>query len=97
MPDEEFGDMVELGDAEISSKRRLTAFFSNNPNADVGGLDHGDVIAAIPDAGDAFLGVLADKKCYLCFLSGRASTGYHCGKKDCKGDEWGLESGGEQV
>lgn len=51
---------MEGGDAEICGEGGLAPFFSHDADADVGGLDHGDVVAAVADAGDAFLGEGAD-------------------------------------
>ena len=60
MPDEEFGEVVELGYAEVCGEGGLVPFFADYSDADVGCLDHGDVVAAVADAGYSFAGVVAD-------------------------------------
>lgn len=87
VPNEEFRQVVEGGDAEVGGERGLAAFLADDADADVGGLDHGDVVAAVTDAGDAFLGVCADEGCDIGFLSRGAAAGDDGGELDGEGDE----------
>lgn len=87
VPDEELGQVVEGGDAEVGGEGGLAAFLADDADADVGGLDHGDVVAAVADAGDAFLGVGADEGRDVGFLGGGAAAGDDGGELDGEGDE----------
>lgn len=87
MPDEKFCQITELFDREISGERCLSSFLSNDTDTNVGGLDHGDVVATIADTADALLGVLADEPGYICFLRW-GTTACNDGRKlDGDGDE----------
>lgn len=57
MPNKQLDKVAELLDAEVSRERGLAAFFADDADAHVGGLNHGDVVAAVADAADALLGV----------------------------------------
>ena len=57
MPNKQLDKVAELLDAEVRRERGLAAFFADDADAYVGGLDHGDVVAAVADAADALLGV----------------------------------------
>ncbi len=96
VPDEELRQVVEGGDAEVGGEGGLAAFLADDADADVGGLDHGDVVAAVADAGDAFLGVCADEGCDIGFLSGGAAAGDNGGELDGEGDE-GVAVVGQEV
>ena len=87
VPDEQLGEMVELGDGEIGGEGGLPAFFSHNSNADVGGLDHGDVVATVTNAGDAFVRVGADEEGDVGFLGWGAAAGDYGRQEDGDGDE----------
>ena len=82
VPDEEFGQVVEGGQGEVGGEGGLPAFFAEDADADVGGLDHGDVVAAVADGGDAFVGVRADEGCEGGFLGGGAAAGDEGGEGD---------------
>lgn len=75
MPDEQLREMVEAGYGEVGGEGSLTAFLANDADTYVGGLNHGDVVAAVADAGDAFLGELADQVSHVGFLRGRTAAG----------------------
>lgn len=87
VPDEELRKVVEGGDAEVCGEGGLTTFLADDADADVGGLDHGDVVATVADAGDAFLGVCADEGCDIGFLCGGAAASDDSGELDGEGDE----------
>lgn len=76
VPDEEFGQVVELRDAEVGGERGLAAFFSDDADPNVRGLDHGDVVATIADAGDPLTCVVANEGCHVGLLRRRTATGY---------------------
>lgn len=87
VPNEEFYQVAELFDGEVGGERGLTAFFSDDADTDVGGLDHGYVVAAVADAAYAFLGVLTDQESDVGLLGGGATTGDYGGKEDGNRDE----------
>ena len=69
-PDEQLDKVAELFNAEVGREGRLTTFFADNTDADVGSLNHRDVVAAVTDAAHAFLGVGADQTRNVGFLRG---------------------------
>jgi len=77
----------ELRDAEVRGEGGLTAFFAYDSDADVCGLDHAYIVAAIAYAGDAFAGIGTDEKCDVGFLGWRAPTGDDGRETDGEGDE----------
>ena len=87
VPDEEFGEVGELCDAKVGSEGGLTAFFADDTDTDVCGLDHADIIAAVTNAGDAFLGESADEEGDVGFLGWGAAAGDDGWEADCLGDE----------
>ena len=87
VPDEQFGQVVELGDAEVGGERGLSAFFADDADADVCGLDHGDVVAAVADTGYAFLCVFADEEGDVGFLGRGTAAGNYSGEENCEGDK----------
>ncbi|KAI7091869.1 phospholipid-translocating P-type ATPase [Hortaea werneckii] len=87
VPDEEFGDVRELGEGEVGGEGGLSAFFADDAEADVRRLDHGDVVAAVADAGDAFAGPGADEEGEVGFLGRGAATRDHGGETHGGGDE----------
>lgn len=60
MPHEQFGKVVKLRYGKVCGEGGLAAFFPNNTNTNVGGLDHGDIVAAISDAGDPLASVVSN-------------------------------------
>ena len=72
--------MAELGDGEVGGERGLAAFFSDDTNAYIRGLDHGDVVATVADAADALLGEISDQMGDVCFLGRGATAGDYCGE-----------------
>jgi len=90
MPDKEFDQVAELLNAEVGGERGLAAFFADDADAYVRGLDHGDVVAAVADATDALFGVGANKAGHVGFLRGGASAGDDGGQLDGDGDEFGA-------
>ena len=70
VPDEQFGQVVEMRDAEVGGEGGLAALFADDADADVGGLDHADVVAAVADGGHFLACVLADEEGDGGFLGG---------------------------
>ena len=87
VPDEEFGDVVEVCEGEVGGEGGLAAFFADDADADVGGLDHGDVVAAVADGEDAGVRVGADEEGQVGFLGGGAAAGDYGWEEDGEGDE----------
>ena len=75
VPDEQLGEMVEVRDGEVSGERGLPPLFADDANADVGGLDHGDVVATVTNAGDAFVCMGADEEGDVSFLGWGTAAG----------------------
>ena len=96
VPHEQFRQVVERRDAEIRRERRLPPFFAHDADPDVGRLDHGDVVAAVADAGDPFLGEGTDQGRHVGFLGRRAAACDHGGELDGGGDE-GVAVVGQEV
>ncbi|KAI7506240.1 hypothetical protein KC367_g2 [Hortaea werneckii] len=87
VPDKEFGDVRELGEGEVGGEGGLSALFADDAEADVRRLDHGYVVAAVADAGDAFAGPGADEEGEVGFLGWGAATGDHGRETHGGGDE----------
>lgn len=87
VPDEEFGEMVELCDAKVGCQGGLTTLLTDNADSDISGLDHGDVVSTVADTADTLFGVLADEIRYFGLLSWRAPTGNNRREQDGDGDE----------
>ena len=87
VPDEEFGEVVEGGDGEVCGEGGLAAFFADDADADVGGLDHADVVAAVADGADAFVRMVPDEGRDVGFLGGAAAAGDYGGEEHGEGDE----------
>lgn len=75
-------------DGEVSREGGLASFFADDTDTDVGGLDHGHVVAAVADAADTLLGELADKACHVSLLGGGTAAGNDGGELDGDGDEF---------
>jgi hypothetical protein len=95
VPDEELYEVAELLDGEVGGEGGLPALLSDDSDADVCGLDHADVVAAVADAAHALLGVVADEVGDVGFLRGGAAAGDDGGELDGNGDEF-LAVVGEQ-
>ena len=80
VPDEQLGQMMELGDGEVGGERGLSTFFADNADADVGGLNHGNVVAAVANATDAFVGKFSDQVGYVGLLGRGTAAGYDSGQ-----------------
>lgn len=78
MPDEQLCQVAKLIDAEIGRQRSLLALFADDAEANVGCLDHRDVVAAVSDAAYPLLGMMSDEACDIGFLCRRAPTGDNC-------------------
>ena len=70
VPHEQFGQVVEMRNAEVGGEGGLAALFADDADADVGGLDHADVVAAVADGGHFLACVLADEEGDGGFLGG---------------------------
>jgi hypothetical protein len=93
VPHEQFDEVAELLDAEVGGERGLAAFFANDADAHVRGLDHAHVVAAVADAADAFFRVGADEAGDVGFLRGGAAAGDDGGELHGQGDEVCAEVG----
>lgn len=56
-PSERSTSTTDLRDAKVRGERGLAALFANNADANVGGLDHRDVVAAVADRARLLAGV----------------------------------------
>ena len=74
MPDDKLLDVAEPCHGEIGSQRCLHAFFSDDSEANVSFLDHGDVVSTITDASNDFACDFFDVDSNDSFLSRAAST-----------------------
>lgn len=77
MPNEQFLDVTEPDNREVSCQRSLHAFFANDTKANVCFLDHGHVVAAIADTSNYFAGELLNADGNNGFLSGTAPAHAH--------------------
>lgn len=75
VPDEQFRQVAELRHGKVSREAGLLSFLSDDADANICGLDHRDVIAAVADAADAFFGVRADEVGDVGFLGRGAAAG----------------------
>jgi hypothetical protein len=82
MPYEKFRKMAEMLDRKVSSKTGLATFLSNNPNSNISSLYHRDIVPAVSNAADTFLGVFADEFRNIGFLRWGAAAGDNCGQTD---------------
>ena len=89
VPHEQLCQVVELLDGEIGCETGLATFLADDADADVGSLNHRDIVAAVTNAAHALLGVLLDKLGDLGFLRGRAPARDHGREEDGDGDELG--------
>jgi len=80
--------MGKLRDGKVGRQTRLAALFADDPNAHVCDLDHGHVVAAVADAGDAFARRVLDEVCDFGFLGGRAAAGDDGGEVHADFDEF---------
>ena len=90
MPDEQLRKMCELANREVGSERGLAPLLADDPKANVGGLNHTDVIATITNGTGALARMLSDKGSNVCFLCRRTSACNDTGEKDRSGDEFGA-------
>jgi hypothetical protein len=97
VPDQKLGKVVELGDTEVCGERSLATFFAHNTNANVGSLDHGDVVATITNAADTLLGMLTDQVGNLGFLRRRATARNDSRQEHRNGDESRPELSQHQI
>ena len=74
VPDQKFGQMAELLDGEVGCEAGLMALLADDADADVGGLDHGHVVAAVADTADPLSRVRPDQLGDLGLLCRRASA-----------------------
>ena len=74
VPEEEFGEVRELVDREIGCQRSLLALLADNTNADVGCLNHRDIVAAVTDTANRLLCEGADEAGNVGFLCRRATA-----------------------
>ena len=79
--------MAELGDGEIGGQTGLPAFFPDDAHADIGGLDHGDIVPTVANAADAFLRVAADEEGDVGLLRWGAAARDDGRQKDSQRDE----------
>lgn len=70
MPAKQLAEVAELENGEVGCQRGLFAFFADDANADVGSLDHADVVATVANAADALASVVADEAGDIGFLGG---------------------------
>jgi len=78
VPQDELGEVLELQDREISSKRGLLALFANDSQANISFLDHRNVVTAIANTSDtATLSNLLYFSSDNCFLLGSATADTH--------------------
>lgn len=91
VPHEQLGEVEKLLDREVGREAGLPALLAHDAHADVGGLDHRDVVAAVADAAHALLGVLLDELGHLGLLRRGAPARHHRGQEDGDRDEVGAE------
>ena len=72
--------MAELRYGEVGGERCLFAFFSDDADADVGSLDHRNVVAAVADTAHTLVGERANEARDLGLLRGRAPTRHDDGE-----------------
>ena len=73
MPDDQLFDITEAQNREVSGERGLHALLTHDTKADVGFLDHSNIIATITDACDNFTSALLDVNSNDSFL-GRTTS-----------------------